>query len=184
MKKIYSIIAPLCLMGLAACASGSADQNTRDSFYNDSLEVEVIEENEAVEAPAAEEEVIEAVGVREVSDAEVKAFASRLKSNVKAGLWEDVAWYDDENYGICAVKVTNKNSFPIDGGDYYITYTYEYLYGEGMMKPEHHSQQGKSLPAGGSQKFKHEFTDDCGPTWVKVHFNLSDRQLYDKYSGL
>ena len=136
---------------------------------------------EAPGAKVAKAETVKAAPA-EPSKEEMKAFAKRLKANVVAGNWTDAGWNDADNCGTCVVSVKNRNSFAIDAADYYITYKYEYLYGEGMMTPENVRKNGKTIAANGSAQFRHHYTDDCGPTIVTVHFNLSDEQLYKKYS--
>lgn len=116
----------------------------------------------------------------------VDDFASRLKKNIKVGDWEASGPFhtDDVNgdYGDCVVKVTNKNSFTIDGSDYYLSFSYEYLYAKDMYK-EKVKKDGKTISAGGSTSFKYHYTDDCGPLRPKVHFKLTNQQLYDKYGS-
>lgn len=116
----------------------------------------------------------------EPTQSEIDAFATKLKNNIKKSEWVDYGWVDAENYGNCCMTLTNNNDFTIDGSDYYISFKYEYLYAEGMHS-ENCTKPGKTMTSGGKAKFTHHYTDDCGPTAVSVKFNLSNRQLYDKY---
>lgn len=116
------------------------------------------------------------------SSEDISAFAKKLKKNVTTGDWQDGGWHDADNYGDCYMNVRNKNSFAIDGSDYYITFKYEYLYGD-MYDPQRITKDGKNINAGGAAKFTYTYSDDCSPTEVSVKFRLSDRELYDKYHG-
>lgn len=119
-----------------------------------------------------------------VNDVDKSEFVAQFKKNIKADSeWEDDGWNDNDNSGNCHIYVNNKNSFPVDGSDYYITFKYEYLYEMGAdMYSETVKKNGKELPANGKAKFTHYYTDDCGPLDVKVKFNLTDDQIYNKYA--
>lgn len=157
---------------------------------NDALEVidsEGIINTEELRS-AADETAVKSTPEKDMgkaSDDAAKKFASNFKKNVKADSnWKDAGWHDSQNYGDVYIYVNNKNSVPVDGSDYYITYKYEYLYeGGASMHSENCKQNGKTISAGGKQKFTHHYTDDCGPLKVKVNFKLTDKQIYDKYAN-
>ena len=137
----------------------------------------------SVETPTARVETTDAPKVSD--EAAIKKFASQFKKNVKAdSRWSDGGWNESKYSGTAYIYVRNNNSVPVDASDYYITYKYEYLYEMGAdMYSENCKQKGKEIPAKGKAKFTHHYTDDCGPLAVKVHFNLSDKQIYDKYAN-
>ena len=114
------------------------------------------------------------------SQESVKDFVARFKKNIKAGKWTDAGWKGDS--GDCFIYLSNLNSFPVEGKDYYITFKFEYQFEGGAdMYSENCKKNGKDIPAGGKAKFTHFYTDDCGPEKVKIHFTLTDQQIYEKY---
>ena len=115
-------------------------------------------------------------------EATIKKFATTFKNNVVA----DKQWYfgnpDANNSGSTSINVKNNNNKTVDGSDYYITFKYEYDYAEDMYS-ENVKQNGKTIPSKGKAKFTYHYTDDCSPGTVKVHFKLTDKQIYDKYAN-
>ena len=140
---------------------------------------------EVTESPTAEPASYDETE-EDTSDSESKKqFVAEFKKNIKADKqWKDAGWHDNDNYGDCYIYINNRNNFPVDASDYYITFKYEYLYeGGATIHSEKVRQEGKYLSSNGKAKFTHYYTDDCGPLDVKVNFKLSDDQIFDKYGN-
>ena len=112
----------------------------------------------------------------------IKKFAAAFKNNVKAEKDWTFGKPDSYNSGSTSIYVKNSNGKEVDGSDYYISFKYEYDYAEGMYS-EDVKQNGKNISANGKAKFTYHYTDDCSPRPVKVHFKLTDKQIYDKYAN-
>lgn len=167
-KIAFIIFALISLVGLTGCRGGMTSAS--DSAVDDTLFEEA-------------EEVVkkEVIPVKEPTDEEIAAFVKDFKKNIRVGEWIDDGWEaEDENSGLCHFNLTNKNPFDIDGSDYYVVFKYEYLYAEGMHS-ETVKKKGVNLASGGKRSFNHYYTDDCGPLEPTVKYNLTDREIYDKY---
>lgn len=130
------------------------------------------------------EEVIEAEELpsSEPTEEEISEFVKEFRKNLKFSEWIDDGWEaEEENSGVCHLNITNNNPVEIDGDDYYISFRYEYLYAEGVYEGETVKKSGVTIAPGNKGRINYFYTDDCGPLKPKVHFKMTDRQLYDKY---
>lgn len=151
-------------MMLSACGSKETDAV-------DSTEVITEEVVETEELPAAEP-----------TEEEISDFVKEFRKNLKFSDWIDDGWeVEEENSGVCHLNITNNNPVEIDGDDYYISFRYEYLYGEGVYEGETVKKSGVTIAPGNKGRINYFYTDDCGPLKPKVNFKMTDRQLYDKY---
>lgn len=151
-------------MMLSACGS-------KETAAVDSTEVIPEEVVETEELPAAEP-----------TEEEISDFVKEFRKNLKFSDWIDDGWeVEEENSGVCHLNITNNNPVEIDGDDYYISFRYEYLYGEGVYEGETVKKSGVTIAPGNKGRINYFYTDDCGPLKPKVNFKMTDRQLYDKY---
>lgn len=165
---VGAVVLFIILIVVLLAAGGSDTDYTDDTIAIDSEERET--------AVIVEEEL---------TDTDIANIASNIKNNVSvSSQWADDGWgVDDENSGKCHVTVTNTNNVAIDGSDYYVTFKYEYMYGEGANEySETVTKPGVTLQPGESAKIYHFYTDDCSPLKPTVNFKLTDNQIFTKYA--
>lgn len=171
------VILALSVFIISKC-DGSENKVMEDSTDNVQIEEVYESDSETVAEVEAEE-----VSAPEVTKAEKDAFARKVLSNLIAGDWEAGA-SDENGQGNCYATITNNNSFPVDGSDYYISYTYDYIWSDPPQVQERIKKKGSTIGPGSSINCMYYYSDDCSPSRIKLSFAISNDEVYEKYHGV
>ena len=117
----------------------------------------------------------------EVSHAEKKAFAKKVKQNLRA---EDLLYEYQEEDGPLETymfEVNNYNKFEIEGSDYQVVVRFCYSYGD--YASDIQTFNGVDISAGGIGPYEHSFPnrDVSYPAQPVVKFKISDEEIWEKY---